>query len=48
MLSDPATLAILDADLQNIMADLFEQVEWFTGGVSQGLFTGSGGLLGKL
>ena len=39
MLSDPATLAILDADLQNIMADLSEQVEWFTGGVSQGLFT---------
>ena len=32
-------LAVLDDDLANIMADLSEKVEWFTGGVSQGLFT---------
>ena len=31
-------LAILDDDLANIMADLPEKVEWFTGGVSQGQF----------
>jgi hypothetical protein len=32
-------LTVLDADMAGIMADLSEQVEWFTGGVSQGLFT---------
>ena len=31
-------ITTLDTDLANIMADMPEQVEWFTGGVSQGLF----------
>jgi hypothetical protein len=31
-------LTVLDSDMVGIMVDLTEQVEWFTGGVSQGLF----------